>query len=186
MIMRLLIILVVILASEGGQYGGDPGGAGAVNRVPAPASVKESFRIFHTSAELLPTAVRTHLSHLLKPPGHPFAPTLVQRSRSAQAGVIWAFVMKDQICLAEGSQGGAVCDDLNVAASEGLSLGTFSPPSERIPRPHDFTLTGLVPDHVLRVKVSIGHHIRVVAVHENVYSVTADQAIFIRRLTYRQ
>lgn len=176
--MRQLIILIIGLAIGGAHVNNSRDNAADSNG-PAVSAVRKSFRIFQATSEPLPIPVRAHLSRLLQDPQHPFKPHLVQRSRTANGVIVWAFVIREQVCLARGSHGGASCDAFDAAVSEGVSLGTFSPPSAEVPRPHQFSLTGLVPDRVFGVKIAIGHRIEVLRVHHNLYSITADRPIFI-------
>jgi hypothetical protein len=95
---------------------------------------------------------------------------------------MWAFVVGDRVCLAKGTHGASACVAMDVAALEGVSLGTFSPPSKRIHRPHHFLVVGLVPDGVERIELTIGKLRKKAEVKNNLYSVSGDKPIFIRRL----
>jgi hypothetical protein len=74
---------------------------------------------------------------------------------------------------------------MGVATSEGVSLGTFSPPSKRVHRLHHFMVLGLVPDGVERIELKIGMRRKTVEVKNNLYSVASDRPIFVRRLIHK-
>jgi hypothetical protein len=179
---RVLIGLIVVVTVVGGysfkvtrraEEAGAPRGTST--------TIEKSFRLFDSTPEMLPVSVRARLSRILKKPGTPFTPSPVQRSHT-NGGIVWAFVVGDQVCLTQGTHGASVCVAKDVAISEGVSLGTFSPPSQRIPRPHNFLLLGLVPDGVGRVELKIGRRRERAGVKNNLYSVSGDKPIFVRRL----
>lgn len=184
MIARLLISLIAGLAIVGGHYPKDTRHAEKAGATQAtPRTIEKSFRLFQSNAEALPDSVRSRLARLLTEPNEPFNPSEVQRSHT-KAGIVWAFVVGDQVCLAQGSHGASACVAMSIATSEGVSLGTFSPPSKRIHRPHHFMVLGLVPDGIGRIELRIGKQRKTAAVKNNLYSASADQPIFVRRLIH--
>jgi hypothetical protein len=179
---RLLIGLTLCLAiASGYRLNHTSRAAEAGERQVRYATMGKNFGLFESKPEALPGPVRSRLSRLLKEPNEPFNPSQVQRSQS-NAGIVWTFVVGDQVCLAQGAHGAAACVAMDIAISEGVSVGTFSPPSKRIHKPHGFLVLGLAPDGVGRVELKIGERRRTTVVKGNLYSVSSNQSIFIRRL----
>ena len=78
---------------------------------------------------------------------------------------------------------GASCAPTEVAIKEGVLLGTFRPPTQRQPIPHDFVLQGVVPDGISKVLVVTGQDRGFVAtVKGNSFSVESDEPVRLKRL----
>jgi hypothetical protein len=141
-----------------------------------------TFSVLQSPAERLPRPLRLHLGRIL---GHylhsQFHPTSVQRVRSAN-GIMWTFVDGAAVCVAQGGRGSVACSQAGRAESEGVSLGVFTPPSERVPWPHDFLMVGLVPNQIDQVLVTIGRRQRTIAVHSNMFSASGGSPVLIKRL----
>jgi hypothetical protein len=181
---RLLILFVISLTIGCGHH---PKSSlqrpEASVRQTARYTLRKNFRLFQSAPETLPRSVRSRISRLLKEPGISFKPLLVQRARTT-IGVGWAFLDRNRVCLVQTSVGGA-CVAVGAAKSEGVSLGTFSPPSVHVPRLHDFALIGLASDEISGVNISVGHRFRTIGVHNNLYSASGDKPMFIRNFIRR-
>lgn len=141
-----------------------------------------SFRLLRGPSAHLPPVVRTHLSHILANQlDGPLNPTTVRRAQTAE-GVVWVFLAERSLCLAQDGHGAVGCSTLSNAESHGIQLGVFSPPSDRISRPHEFLLIGLAPDGIGRVSATIGDRLRTIRVQNNLFSIASDQPIFVRSL----
>lgn len=92
------------------------------------------------------------------------------------------FVDGGQVCLVEGSQGAVACSQSSDAIAEGVTLGVFAPPNQRVSRPHDFLLFGLAPNDRQLAVLAVGKKQRISAVHNNLFSAAANEPILIRRL----
>lgn len=97
-------------------------------------------------------------------------------------GDFWVLTAsRDLLCIARTS--GAACARLKVAAKQGVFLGTFQPPTKQRPAMHEFLVEGVVPDGVQHVSVAVGtNRTRVVPVRGNVFSVSAEQPVHVKRL----
>jgi len=147
-----------------------------------PFGSEGSFLILRGPTERLPRLLRFHLARLLSSAHLLHAqPELVQRARTP-FGPAWVFVEGDELCLAQGHGGAVACSQVKRAALEGVTLGTFIPPSRKVPKPHHFLLMGLMPDAVKRVAITSGRRRAVLSVQGNLVSASAGWPILIRRL----
>jgi hypothetical protein len=175
-----LILATLIVGCDQSHNSSEPARLGTEARV---FDAKANFDLLNTPQEDLPEALQTHLARLLmrKQPDQ-FRPTLTQRSRTSH-GTVWAFVNNSAICLAQGGFGSVACSNWNPGLNKGVILGTFTPPSGRIKRPHDFLVLGLVPNGVGRVLLTVGgRRHRVAVVSHNVFTATGDAPILVARL----
>jgi hypothetical protein len=94
---------------------------------------------------------------------------------------IWVVVSGHLLCLAEPR--GVACKPKSASRAEGIMLGTFQPPSKRIPVPHNFLLEGIVPDNVSRLVLIVGRsQARTIVVRHNVFLVRGDEPVRVKRL----
>lgn len=177
-ILRMIVFVAAVGAIGcGDQDQGSPHGAGEQPRV-SPATTS-SFALLRGPGTTLPKGMWFHLVQILHGGDHTkFRPTYVQRAHTA-GGVAWVFVDDRSVCLAEGHRGSVACTNARRARSEGVTLGTFTPPSARVPRPHDFSVIGLVPDRVQQVVVTVGKRRLTLAVRRNLFSVSRNSPILI-------
>jgi len=180
---KLTIALLLIggLASGCGDLHGDPGQQGRT-RSNSYSAAMETFDLLQGPTEAFPRPLQLHVGHLLNRKGNsPFYPILVQRARTPD-GVAWVFLEGSEVCLVQGQSGSVACSPQPRAEAEGVSLGAFTPPSKRIPRPHDFLLMGLAPDGIRKVVVTIGKRRQKIAVRDNLFSASGSQPILIKQL----
>lgn len=168
-----IILLLLLVASTGC---GHAPGASRVNRIPSQREVAQ-FHLLRGPSDIMPFAVTAHLAHILAEQlDGPLTAQFVRHAPTAQ-GTVWVFLTETALCLAQGNRGAVACSTPSRAASDGISLGVFSPPSTAVPRAHDFLLFGLVPDGVRHVRLKIGKRHRTVKVRNNLYSASSDRPI---------
>ena len=147
------------------------------------SSIKENFHLLEGDTEVLPPSLQLHLGKILnRGSQRRLKADLVQRARTDE-GTAWVFLNGSEICLAQGGRGSVACSPVT-RAKEGVSLGAFSPPSEQIPRPHDFLLLGLAPDGVTKVVVVIGARRRTLAVRNNLFAASGDRPVLTKRFVH--
>ena len=145
------------------------------------STIKDSFHLLEGSTEVLPKSSRSHLARILNTGSDSqFKPTLFQRAITAN-GVAWVFLNGNKVCLLQGNRGAATCSPASHARVKGVLLGAFSPPSKRIPRPHDFLLMGLAPDGVARVAITIGTRRQTIPVRNNLFSASGDRPVLVKQ-----
>jgi hypothetical protein len=143
-----------------------------------------AFRLLRGPADPLPERVRSQLArNLQRGSRDEFVPTHIHRVHTA-AGAIWVFIDGSAVCLAQGTRGAVACTDSDHANFEGVTLVTFTPPSSRVPRPHDFFVMGLLPDQVGEVEVNIGKRHQTLTVRRNLFFATSNRPILITRLVH--
>jgi hypothetical protein len=126
--------------------------------------------------------MRLHLRHILYGrTGDRFNPFNVQRALTVE-GVVWAFRDARSVCIAQGDRGSVACVNADRIAREGLALGTFTPPSKQVPRPHSFVIIGLVPDQIHQALVAVGKQREILPVQNNLFSASSDSPILLKRL----
>lgn len=140
---------------------------------------RDFFRILRTPPE--DARVRADLQGLanihLYAPGAPISDLQLTIVRQH----LWVASAGGQLCLAQPK--GVACKPKEAATSEGVMLGTFQPPSERIPVPHEFRLQGVFPDNVSHILVVVGKgRRRAIGVHHNIVSMTEAKPIHVERL----
>lgn len=177
----LVVICISLAIGVGYRFEDAQRTSGSSPRQTSLLTIENSFRLFRGNPEALPGSVRTRLSRLLNEGNAPFEPLLVQRSQT-NAEIVWAFLLREKVCLAQGTHGAAGCVAMTDATTQGISLGTFSPPSKRIPRPHNFQVLGLVPNGVARIEFKVGKGRKSAEGKNNLYSVSGNKPIFVRRL----
>ena len=150
---------------------------------PNGAAVKEAaehFRLLRGPSDEMPEIVLRHLSHILSGQlDGPFKPTAVHSAQTAH-GTVWVFLADGALCLAQAGYGAVGCSAVSRVESDGVSLGVFSPPSKKFPRPHNFLLISLVPDGIKQVEVTIGGRDRTVKVEHNLSSASSDRPIHVK------
>jgi len=143
-------------------------------------TARDAFGLLRGQAEDLPRHLQSHLAKILSSGTYRLTPRAVQHRRIAGQSA-WVFLDRNMICLSQGHGGGAACSTAGNAAKAGISLGVFSPPNRRYPKPHDFSLLGLAPDGISRVVIAIGGRAHTIPVKTNLYTASAEQPIIVRR-----
>ena len=176
----LLTVLVLPILGCGSSQSANTSSVGG-SAIGLRPDMEVSFHIFQGPTETLPATMRVHLGHLIDKTRHGLHPALVQRVPTAN-GVVWVFIDGGQICLAESNQGAVACSRRSDAIADGVTLGVFTPPTQRIAKPHDFLLFGLAPDDRHRALFVVGKHQRIAAITNNLFSAAADEPILLKQL----
>jgi hypothetical protein len=137
-----------------------------------------AFHVFRTPVEDLSQAEARRIRAGLKANG--LAGATDTHLAATGQGRLWVFTTADHMCISH--MRGMACDRKRRATHEGLFLGVFDPPDEDRRDPHNFLVQGIAPDDVGRVQVLIDSRYLTVDVKENVFSVTANKPIHIKRL----
>ncbi len=181
LVTRPLVLLLSALAVGCGEHR-NMVGAEVDHLRSGSLSDQSAFRLLEGPADSLPDRVRSQLARNLHrgSPGR-FEPTHIHHAHT-HVGEIWVFFDDSSVCLAQGDRGAVACTDPGHAHLEGVTLGTFTPPSSRLPRPHNFLVVGLVPDRIRQVVLNIGNRRQTLTVRKNLFSVTSSRPILITRL----
>jgi hypothetical protein len=150
---------------------------------PNGAAVKEAaehFRLLRGPSDEMPEIVRRHLSHILSGQlDGPLKPAAVHSAQTAH-GTVWVFLADGALCLSQAGRGAVGCSAVSHVESDGVSLGVFSPPSKKFPKPHNFLLISLVPDGIKQVEVTVGGRDRTVKVEHNLASASSDRPVHVK------
>lgn len=164
---RLFVLLLATLAVGCGEHR-ILTGTDASHRRSRSLSDQSAFRLLRGPTKSLPQRVRSQLARSLHGGSRDeFRPAHIHRALTA-VGVVWTFFDGSALCLAD-SHGSVACAKAGRARSKGVILGTFTPPSKRVPRPHDFLVVGLVPEPIRKTVVTFGKQHRTLAVRRNLF-----------------
>lgn len=141
-----------------------------------------AFRVLRTDPEHLPSSLADHIARLLHLPTH--AALDNTQLTQTQEGSVWVFLSGEKMCLVQANLGSVSCSTKRRARRQGVTLGTFEPPSEAIPRLHRFLVLGVQPDDVRYISATVGrqpHERRVrVPVRHNIFAIAAERPVLIR------
>src|SRR5215217_208000 len=109
-------------------------------------NVAARFKVLRTPSEDLPPPLGRHIVRLLRrsEKTKPVNTQLVRTSR----GSVWIFLNGQKMCIVQANFGSVSCLKKQLAGSQGVTLGTFKPPSKEVPRMHQFQVIGVMPDDV--------------------------------------
>lgn len=148
--------------------------------------IADEFFLLRGAPEAMSIPLRAHLAQVLYPRNrHLRLNAQLVQSQDTRNGTAWVFLQGHHLCLAYGVPESVACSAVDKARREGVSLGSFTPPSPGLPQPHDFVLMGVVPDSVQQVIVSTGSRQRNLKVSDNLYAASGNRPILIRRFVRR-